>query len=108
VIIGAQRAGTTSLYHHLVHHPQVRPPLRKEVQLLSVHWNRGLPWYHRHFPVARDPQLRTCEASPSYLFHPDAPVRAAAVLPDASNGFSRGFVAVIGTGRRESNGQVAG
>jgi hypothetical protein len=29
-------------------------------------------------------------------------------LRGAPNGFSRGFVAVIGTGRRESNGQVAG
>ena len=37
VIIGAQRAGTTSLYQHLVQHPQVHPPLRKEVQFLSVH-----------------------------------------------------------------------
>jgi hypothetical protein len=83
VIIGAQRAGTTSLYQHLVQHPQVHPPLRKEVQFLSVHWDRGLPWYHRHFPVARGPQRCTCEASPYYLFHPAAPVRAAAALPDA-------------------------
>jgi hypothetical protein len=83
VIIGAQRAGTTSLYQHLLQHPQVHPPLRKEVQFLSVHWDRGLPWYHRHFPVARRAEQRTCEASPYYLFHPAAPVRAAAALPDA-------------------------
>jgi Sulfotransferase domain len=83
VIIGAQRAGTTSLYQHLLRHPQVHPPLRKEVQFLSVHWDRGLPWYHRHFPVARGAEQRTCEASPYYLFHPAAPVRAAAALPDA-------------------------
>jgi len=83
VIIGAQRAGTTSLYQHLIQHPQVHPPLRKEVQFLSVYWGRGLPWYYRHFPVARRPEQRTCEASPYYLFHPDAPVRAAAALPNA-------------------------
>ena len=60
----------------------MHPPLRKEVQFLSVHWDRGLPWYH-HFPVAGGPEQRTCEASPYYLFHPAAPVRAAAALPAA-------------------------
>ena len=82
VIIGAQRSGTTSLYRHLADHPQVRAPLRKEIQFLSVHWERGLPWYRRNFPALTDPALRTCEASPYYLFHPDAPVRAAAALPE--------------------------
>jgi hypothetical protein len=83
IIIGAQRAGTTSLYQHLVSHPQVRPPVRKEVQFLSVHWDRGLPWYRRHFPVKQHRNERTCEASPYYLFHSASPVRAAAALPDA-------------------------
>ena len=83
VIIGGQRCGTTSLYDHLSGHPQVRTPLRKEVHFLSLHWDRGLPWYRRHFPVVSDPAERTFEASPYYLFHPDAPTRAAAALPDA-------------------------
>ena len=58
------------------------PPCGKEVQFLSLHWDRGLPWYRRHFPVVTDPAERTFEASPYYLFHPDAPIRAAAALPD--------------------------
>jgi hypothetical protein len=62
----------------------VRLPLRKEIQFLTLHWERGLPWYRRHFPALGDPALRTCEASPYYLFAPDAPVRAAAALPDAT------------------------
>jgi hypothetical protein len=82
VIVGGQRCGTTSLYRHLAGHPLVRQPLRKEVQYLSLHWDRGLAWYRGHFPVAA-PGSRTLEASPYYLFHPDAPRRAAAVLPDA-------------------------
>ena len=82
VVIGAQRSGTTSLYELLAGHPQVRPPVRKEIQFLSIRWDRGLPWYRRHFPVLSDASLRTCEASPYYLFHPSAPVRAAAALPD--------------------------
>jgi len=82
VIIGGQRCGTTSLFDHLCLHPQVRAPLRKEVQFLTLYWDRGLPWYRRHFPVLHDPRLCALEASPYYLFHPDAPLRAAAALPE--------------------------
>jgi hypothetical protein len=84
VIIGAQRSGTTNLYRHLALHPQVRSPLRKEIQFLSLNWERGLPWYRRHFPVrAGGMAEQTFEASPYYLLHPQAPVRAAAALPEA-------------------------
>jgi hypothetical protein len=81
VVIGAQRAGTTALYQHLSRHPDVDPPVRKEIQFLTLHWHRGPEWYRRNFPVLHDAQARTCEASPYYLFHPDAPARAAAALP---------------------------
>jgi hypothetical protein len=89
VIIGAQRSGTTVLYRYLLQHPHVRPAVRKEVQFLTLYWDRGLPWYRRHFPVLANPASRTFEASPYYLFHHDAPVRAAAALPDAR------FIAVL-------------
>jgi hypothetical protein len=82
VIVGAQRSGTTTLYHYLAQHPQVRAPLRKEIQFLSLDWERGIPWYRRHFPLV-EPGQQTFEASPYYLFHPAVPVRAAAALPDA-------------------------
>jgi hypothetical protein len=82
VVIGAQRSGTTTLYHHLADHPRVRPPLRKEIQFLTLRWDDGLPWYRRHFPALDQPGLQTFEASPYYLFHPLAPIRAAATLPE--------------------------
>jgi len=82
LIVGAQRSGTTALYHHLAQHPQVRAPLRKEVQFLSLDWDRGIPWYRRHFPVL-EPGQQTFEASPYYLFHPSVPSRAAAAVPEA-------------------------
>jgi hypothetical protein len=82
VVIGAQRSGTTSLYHHLADHPRVRPPLRKEIQFLTLRWDRGLPWYRRHFPALEHAGLQTFEASPYYLCYPLAPVRAAAALPE--------------------------
>jgi hypothetical protein len=81
VIIGAQRAGTTSLYEQLAAHPQVRPPVRKEIQYLTLNWHRGLGWYRSNFPVRQGPRQFTGEASPYYLFHSAAPRRAALALP---------------------------
>ena len=82
LIIGGQRCGTTSLYRYLAAHPSVRPATGKELQFFSLHHRRGERWYRAHFPV-RPPGVRSFEASPYYLFDPDVPARAAAMLPDA-------------------------
>lgn len=82
LIIGAQRCGTTSLYRYLAAHPSVRTATGKELQFLSLHHRRGLRWYRGHFPV-RPPGVSSFEASPYYLFDPDVPARAAALLPHA-------------------------
>ncbi len=89
LIIGTQRGGTTSLYRYLSQHPQVCPPLGKELQYFTVNWHRSCRWYRAHFPrVAADDGVerelcQTFEASPYYLFHPHAPARAAEVVPQA-------------------------
>lgn len=80
LIVGAQRSGTTSLYRYLAEHPAVAPPVRKEIQYFSLHYERGEDWYRTHFPLARRRRV-TFEATPYYLFHPAAPARAAAVVP---------------------------
>jgi len=84
LIIGTQRGGTTSLYHYLAAHPDVRRPVRKEIQYFTLHHERGQGWYRAHFPVsATNRGGATFEATPYYLFHPHAPARAAATLPDS-------------------------
>lgn len=84
LIIGTQRGGTTSLYHYLAAHPDVRRPLRKEIQYFTLHHARGDGWYRAHFPVSAATRGRsTFEATPYYLFHPRAAARAADTLPDA-------------------------
>ena len=83
LIIGAQKSGTTSLYQYLVAHPDVVPPLTKEVHFFDLHHARGAGWYRGCFPYShllRDGSL-TLEASPYYLVHPLAPLRAAQLLP---------------------------
>ncbi len=80
LVIGGQRCGTTSLYHYLAAHPQVRIATGKELQYFTLHHGRGSRWYRAHFPSTA-PGERTFEASPYYLFHPSVPERVAATLP---------------------------
>ena len=88
VMVGASRAGTTSLFQALSGHPQVlRPTVNKGVHYFDVSSWRPTSWYYGHFPVrplARqgwgDPV--TFEASGYYMFHPFAIGRMVAELPD--------------------------
>ena len=85
LILGAQRSGSTSLFNYLVQHPDVLPPLGKEIHYFDLHYQRGLNWYRGRFPYAH--RLRggtlTLDASPYYLLHPLAPERAARLVPGA-------------------------
>ena len=84
LIVGAQRCGTTSLYKTLSQHPSVVPAvLHKGVHFFDTEYHRGMAWYLGHFPARRPgaPAI-TGESSPYYMFHPHAPRRIAANLPD--------------------------
>jgi hypothetical protein len=90
VVLGAQKAGTSSLYGQLAAHPSVVPALRKE-----VHYFDRAPGpvaaYRAWFPrravldrvAARTGRGITGEATPFYLFHPAVPERLRAVVPEA-------------------------
>ena len=82
MIIGAQKAGTTSLFDYLAQHPDVAPSRTKEVRYFDVAYDKGEQWYRQRFPRRR-PGKVILEASPYYLFHPLAPKRAARLLPSA-------------------------
>ena len=93
LLIGAKRCGTTSLFANLVSHPAVLGPrLSKSTHYFDVNYGRGVRWYESAFPTER--QVDRCrqrtghevaigEASPLYLFHPLAPERVGALLPEA-------------------------
>lgn len=87
LVIGAQKAGTTSLYAQLCAHPAVVPALRKEVHWFDRAHRRGAD-YRAYFPRSRDLARRgagpavTGEATPFLLCHPLAPARVRAALPD--------------------------
>jgi hypothetical protein len=91
LVIGAQRAGTSSLYKYLEAHPQLMPSIRKETEYFTFWFDKGERWYRSHFPTelrmaaARrgGRKAASFEATPYYLFHPLAPPRAAGVVPEA-------------------------
>jgi Sulfotransferase domain len=83
LILGAQKAGTTALYAYLRRHPGITGPRWKEVSYFDRHYRRGRAWYRGNFPVRLSSERIVGEASPSYLFHPLAPERVAALLPGA-------------------------
>ncbi|CAA9263135.1 MAG: putative deacetylase sulfotransferase, partial [uncultured Chloroflexia bacterium] len=86
LIVGAQKCGTTFLYHLLNQHLNVAPASTKEVHYFDVHFAKGEDWYRSHFspPSWRKGRRSiTGEASPYYLFHPHAARRAANTVPKA-------------------------
>lgn len=88
IVVGAMKAGTTSLYHYLRAHPQVFMPRVKELDffLAEANWGRGLRWYERRFAAAGPQATAVGEASTNYSKFPQfsgVPERMAETLPDA-------------------------
>jgi len=89
IIVGAQKSGTTSLFRYLETHPDMVPPITKELSFFDKNFHRGPQWYRLHFPFRTDDSLTngtgekpfTGESSAYYLFHPLAPQRTAETLP---------------------------
>ena len=93
LIVGAERCGTTSLFHILRQHPAVFSSTlpRKEVHYFDHKYQRfGLGWYQCHFPLTARARLTArrsgqppvaFEATANYMFHPLAPDRIHRDLP---------------------------
>ena len=90
LVLGAQKAGTTSLHRYLSEDPAVLRASPKEVRYFSRTYDRGDRWYRAQFPLRARRVLGRLqvgvwpavgEASPQYLFHPLAPARVHAFDP---------------------------
>lgn len=86
LVIGAMKAGTTSLYHYLRNHDEIFMSRIKELDFFveTHNWTRGLDWYRRQFCEGASAPARG-EASTLYTKYPEhrgVPERIAAVLPD--------------------------
>lgn len=92
VILGVQKAGTTSLYEYLIQHPQVLPPQKKEIHYFDLNYQYGINWYRSFFPLKSDMEKHekvskkralTGEATPYYLFYPWSAGRIFEQIPNA-------------------------
>jgi hypothetical protein len=93
LIIGAQKAGTSSLYSWLTKHPDVLAARQKELHYFDRRASSSpVTAYWVDFPLRlkmfalrclRRRNVVTGEATPVYLFHPCVPVLVAQHLPDA-------------------------
>jgi len=86
LIVGTMKSGTSSLFRYLVQHPDIAPPLRKEIHYFShgAPRGKGVQWYRAHFPMRhrlRGGQI-TGEATPNYSFQPGALELAHRLLGD--------------------------
>lgn len=89
VIIGAQKAATTSLWRYLGQHPRVFMSPIKETNFFvaEMEWPRGIGWYESLFaPAAGQAATAIGEASPNYTLYPGlagVPERMTRVIPEA-------------------------
>jgi sulfotransferase family protein len=72
IIAGAQKSGTSSLYHYLSQHPNLLASTPKEVRYFDRddNFRKGKNWYHRSFiNLNGDKENYLCfEATPEYLY----------------------------------------
>lgn len=80
-VVGAQKAGTSSLHQRLCEYPAIRLPLIKETHFFSSddQFARGIDWYLRQFPEIA-PDSIVGEVAPDYLFSPSAPGRIKSLI----------------------------
>lgn len=84
VVVGTKRGGSTSIADWITRHPDVAPcRAAKGTHYFDVNYQRGWAWFLSRFEPVSDRWSVTGEASPYYMFHPLAPQRIAAALPDA-------------------------
>ena len=72
IVIGAMKAGTSSLSHYLRSHPEIFIPVKKELNYFveERNWSQGLSWYEEQFKTD-DPNIRLFgEASTNYSKYP--------------------------------------
>jgi sulfotransferase family protein len=82
LIVGAPKAGTTSIAAYLDGHPDVFIAREKEVHFFDQHFENGPDWYRGRFEGAQG-ERAVGEASPTYMNRDEWVARMAELLPDA-------------------------
>jgi hypothetical protein len=89
IIIGAAKAGTTSLHHYLDLHPQVWMAAPSDMPEKEMRffwrddWRDRLEWYEAHFETDLPVRGEATPAYSAYPFHRHVPERMHELVPDA-------------------------
>ena len=81
ICIGAQRAGTTWLYHCLKEHPEIYMPVHKELRFFNYNYDEGIDSYSRNFDDAGERNV-IGEITPDYYRQQYALLRINEHIPD--------------------------
>lgn len=81
LVLGAQKAGTTTLYDLLMRHPDTQSARTKEISYFDRFYSYGDAWYRSNFPKG---SALTGEATPCYLYVDAARARIAQDLPQST------------------------
>ena len=73
--VGAQKAGTTTLYQVLKQHPDIYLPEIKEPHFFDEHYEKGVNWYEENFFSQYGKEKSIGEITPAYLYIDDVPQR---------------------------------
>jgi hypothetical protein len=85
VVIGAMKAGTTSLHHYLSGHPDVAMSSDKEPRFFTTegNWDRGRGWYESQFQTGKPVRGESTPDYTKFPRHAGVPARMHALIPDA-------------------------
>ncbi len=85
LVIGAAKAGTTSLHHHLDAHPEIAMAREKELHFFVGRdaWGRGINWYCRQFDASVPHRGESSVSYTAYPRHTGVPALMHSVLPGA-------------------------
>lgn len=84
IIVGAGKAGSTSLHNYLAAHPDIAGSVPKEVMYFTANYDKGPQWYLERFPGAEAAAI-AFESTPQYSFRdefPEVPARICAYNRD--------------------------
>lgn len=91
IIVGASKAGTTSMFDSLLQNPDILPILKKEPYFFNANYEKGLWFYRTVFPtifekwwhkIRRNKHAVVGEATTKYFEHPLVPARIKKHLPN--------------------------
>ncbi|MDZ7692679.1 MAG: sulfotransferase [Balneolaceae bacterium] len=82
LIVGAMKAGTTTLMRYLVRNPYIAIP-NNEIHYFDKESNyrKGLDWYKKKFSASESTQI-IGEKTPTYSYDPKVPARIYKDFPD--------------------------